>query len=55
MGEVLDFFGLEGAAYDRLFAVGEPLLEELGAAEFVLPDVGGDALPVCVGFVVRIA
>ena len=43
---MLDFCGLEGAVENRLFAVGEPFLEDLVAAEFVAPDVGGDVAPV---------
>ena len=43
---MLHLFGLEGAFEDGVFAVGEPLLEDLVAAEFVAPDVGGDVAPV---------
>ena len=45
IGEVLDFFGLEGAVKDVAFAIGEPFLEHLVAAEFVGPDGGGDVAP----------
>ena len=41
VGEVLDFFGFEGAVEDVAFAVGEPFFEDLVAAQFVGPDGGG--------------
>ena len=44
IGEVLDFFWLEGAVEDVAFAVGEPFLGDLVAAEFVGPDGGGGVL-----------
>lgn len=40
-----DFPGRQVAAEDRAFAVGQPLLENLGAAEFVAPDRSGDVAP----------
>jgi len=43
---VLDFLWVERAAEDGLLAVGEPLLEDLVAAELVAPDGGGDVAPV---------
>ena len=46
VGEVLHLFGLEGAFEDGVFAVGEPFLEDLVAAELVAPDVGGHVAPV---------
>ena len=46
VGEVLDFFGEERAVEDGAFAVGEPFLEDLVAAELVVPDGGGDVAPV---------
>ena len=36
---------MEGAAKDDAFAVGEPFLEDLVAAELVAPDGGGDVAP----------
>jgi len=45
VGEMLDFFGFEGAVEDGAFAVGEPFFEDLVAAEFVGPDRGGDIAP----------
>ena len=43
---MLDFFGEEGAVEDFVLAVGEPFLEDLVAAELVVPDGGGDVAPV---------
>ena len=43
----MDFFGVEGPAQDFVLAVGEPLLEDLVAAELVVPYGGGDVAPVC--------
>ena len=51
--EVLDFFGVQGAVEDFLFSVGEPLFEDLVAAQLVGPDVGGDVAPVGVVVEVR--
>ena len=45
IGEVLDFFGAEGAIEDGALVVGEPLLEDLVAAELVAPDCGWDVAP----------
>ena len=42
---MLDFPGRQVAAEDGAFAVGQPLLENLGAAEFVAPDRSGDVAP----------
>ena len=42
---MLDFFGAERAVEDAAFAVGEPFLEDLIAAEPVAPDGGGDVAP----------
>ena len=44
IGVVLDFLGVKRAAEDVALAVGEPLLEDLAAAELVAPDGGGDAV-----------
>ena len=41
IGKVLDFFGFEGTVEDGAFAVGEPFLEDLVAAEFVGPNCSG--------------
>ena len=46
LGEVVDFVGVKGAAEDGSLAVGEPLLQDLVAAELVFPDGGGDVAPV---------
>ena len=46
---MLDFLGSQRAGEEGAFAVGEPLLEHLVAAEFVAPDVGGDVAPEGVG------
>ncbi len=45
MGELLDFVGREGAVEEGLLAVGEPLFEDLVAAEGVGPDGFGDVFP----------
>ena len=45
LGEVLSFFGKEWTSKKGEFAVGEPLLEDLVAAEGVGPDIGGDGGP----------
>ena len=37
---------MEGAVEDFMLAVGEPFLEDLVAAELVVPDGGGDVSPV---------
>ena len=45
VGEVLGFVAGEGAAEEGGFAVAEPLLEDLVAAEGVVPDGLGDVFP----------
>ena len=48
-GYVDDFFHLvrgQGAAQEGLFPVGEPLLDDLVAADVVVPDLLGDVPPV---------
>ena len=42
VGEVEDFVVGEGAAEDFVLSVGEPLFEDLVAAQLVGPDGGGD-------------
>ena len=43
--DVTDFVSGEGAAEERFFAVGEPLLDDLIAADGVVPDFGRDVSP----------
>ena len=45
ISKVLDFFGLERAVEDSVFAVGEPFLENLIAAELVAPNSTWDVTP----------
>ena len=45
--DVTDFVFGERAAEQRLFAVGEPFLDDLVAAEGVLPNPRGNVRPVC--------
>ena len=54
IGEVPDFFGAEGAGEDGALPVGEPLLEDLVAAELVAPDGGGDVAQEGVGIEVDV-
>ncbi len=51
---MLNLLGLETAANDIAFAVGEPFLENLIAAEPVGPDGGGDVAPEGVGVQVNV-
>ena len=45
LGEVFGFVLVEGAAEEGVFAVAEPLLEDLVAAEGVVPDIDGNCGP----------
>ena len=40
-----NFIGLERTSEDLVFAIGQPLLEHLVTAEFVVSDRGGDIAP----------
>ena len=42
---MLHFFVLEGPGEDTTFSIGEPFLEHLIAAEFVVPDGSRDIAP----------
>lgn len=45
VGEVFGFVGGEGAVEEGLFAVAEPLFQDLVAAEGVVPGFHGDVFP----------
>ena len=54
VGEVLDFFRAQRASEDVLLTVGEPLLEDLVAADLVAPDGVGDVAPEGAGVQVHV-